>query len=60
MTSNIAPAVLLQYQQEWVSDNSPVAVWEKSRRIGASWCDASDSVLTSAKQDGQDSLYIGY
>lgn len=60
MSDAITPAVLLSYQQDWVSDTSPVAVWEKSRRIGASWCDASDSVLTSAVQDGQDSLYIGY
>ncbi len=54
------PAVLLPYQQLWVSDQSPVSVWEKSRRIGASWGDASDSVLMSAPQGGMDSLYIGY
>jgi len=55
-----APAVLLPYQQDWVSDPAEVAVWEKSRRIGASWCDASDSVLTAAPADGMDALYIGY
>lgn len=60
MTDIITPPVLLPYQQEWVADKAAVSVWEKSRRIGASWCDASDSVLTSAAQDGQDSLYIGY
>lgn len=54
------PVVLLPYQQDWVADPSEVAIWEKSRRIGASWCDASDSVLVSAKQGGMDSLYIGY
>jgi phage FluMu gp28-like protein len=55
-----SPAVLLGYQQEWVADTADVAVWEKSRRIGASWCDAADSVLTSARAGGMDSLYIGY
>lgn len=55
-----APAVLLPYQQKWVADQADVAVWEKSRRIGASWCDASDSVLTASSADGMDALYIGY
>lgn len=51
---------LLAYQRAWVADRADVALWEKSRRIGASWCDASDSVLTAAKADGMDALYIGY
>ena len=55
-----APAVLLSYQQAWVADQAEVAVWEKSRRIGASWCDASDSVLTAAAAEGMDVMYIGY
>jgi phage FluMu gp28-like protein len=55
-----APHVLLSYQQDWVSDQADVAVWEKSRRIGASWCDASDSVLTAGAEGGMDALYIGY
>ncbi|WP_211203358.1 hypothetical protein [Candidatus Accumulibacter contiguus] len=54
------PAVLLPYQQAWVADSAEVAVWEKSRRIGASWCDASQAVLTAAAEGGQDALYIGY
>lgn len=54
------PPVLLPYQQRWVADKSEVKVWEKSRRIGASWCDASDSVLEAAAEHGQDALYIGY
>lgn len=55
------PAVLLAYQQRWVADDSDVSVWEKSRRIGASWCDASDSVLTAAPaENAMDALYIGY
>jgi phage FluMu gp28-like protein len=55
------PHLLLSYQREWVTDQSDVALWEKSRRIGASWCDACDSVLTaSPEQDPMDALYIGY
>src|SRR5436190_11707027 len=42
-----APTALLPYQQKWVNDPAEVKVWRKSRRIGASWCDASDSALTS-------------
>src|SRR3990167_8250578 len=55
-----APAVLLAYQQDWVADKADVEVWEKSRRIGASWCDASDAVLTASPAEGMDALYIGY
>jgi len=56
-----APFVLLPYQQNWISDQADVAVWEKSRRIGASWCDACDAVLTAAAADNaMDALYIGY
>jgi len=56
----LARSPLLSYQQAWVADRADVAIWEKSRRIGASWCDASDSVLTAAKTEGMDALYIGY
>lgn len=56
----LAPAVLLSYQQAWVADQADVVLWEKSRRIGASWCDASDAVLTASAKDGMDALYIGY
>jgi phage FluMu gp28-like protein len=55
-----APHVLLSYQQDWVRDQADVAFWEKSRRIGASWCDASDSVLTAGAEGGMDAMYIGY
>ena len=58
--SPLAPEVLLKYQQDWVGDPADVAVWEKSRRIGASWCDAADSVLTASVEGGMDALYIGY
>ncbi|MEI7456595.1 MAG: terminase family protein [Nitrosomonadales bacterium] len=55
------PAVLLQYQKDWVSDTSDVAIWEKSRRIGASWTDAADAVLIAAPaENAMDAMYIGY
>lgn len=55
------PPVLLPYQQAYVADPADVVLWEKSRRVGASWCDACDSVMTSARaNDGMDTLYIGY
>lgn len=55
------PAVLLPYQQRWVNEKADVAVWEKSRRIGASWADAADAVLTASPAEGaMDALYIGY
>ncbi len=52
--------VLLQYQKEWLRDTSPIRLWEKSRRIGASWIVACESVLTSGAISGMDSWYIGY
>lgn len=55
-----APHVLLAYQKAWVADPAEVALWEKSRRIGASWCDAADAVLTAGQAGGMDALYIGY
>ena len=60
VASASTPPVLLPYQQRWVAEAAPVAIWEKSRRIGASWCDACCAVLTAAPENGQDALYIGY
>lgn len=55
------PDIFLPYQQRWVTDTADVVVWEKSRRIGASYCDAADSVLMAAAADNaMDALYIGY
>lgn len=54
------PPALLRYQQRWLADASPVKVWEKSRRIGASWCEAADDALIAAAAHGDDCWYIGY
>lgn len=52
--------VLLGYQKRWVEDKSPVKVWEKSRRIGATWAEAADDALITATETGMDVFYIGY
>ena len=52
--------VLLAYQQRWIADRAPVKVWEKSRRIGATWCAAADAALDAAAQSGTDWWYLGY
>ena len=54
---------LLPYQQEWGRDGSKVKVWEKSRRIGASWGEAALSVLEASKgkrEGGQSTYYLSY
>lgn len=55
-----APAVLLPYQRKWIEDKSPVKIIEKSRRIGLSWCEAADNVLTAASNNGMDIFYVSY
>ncbi len=55
--------VLIPYQIQWLEDESDVAVWEKSRRIGASFADALKSVLLSAKtkgNGGMNNYYMSY
>lgn len=59
-SSSAVPPALLPYQQRWLADQAPVKVWEKSRRIGASWCQAADSALTAAAGRGMNTWYIGY
>ncbi len=34
----------LPYQQRWLDDNSPVKIWQKSRRIGATYVQAYEDV----------------
>jgi phage FluMu gp28-like protein len=51
-------SVLLPYQIKWIQDPSQVKIWEKSRRIGASWCEAFDAVTIVAAKKGQNYWYI--
>lgn len=53
-------SILLPYQKEWVQDVSPVKFYEKSRRIGITWAEALDNVLTASADNGMDIWYIGY
>ena len=58
-----ALALLCFYQIVWLEDRSKVKVWEKSRRIGASWVEALYSVLEAAKkksEKGQNTYYLSY
>ncbi len=55
--------VLLPYQKKWIQDTSTVKVWEKSRRIGASYVEALASVMEAAKSKeagGQSTYYLSY
>lgn len=55
--------LLCTYQNAWLADKTQVKVWEKSRRIGASWVEALCSVLhaaTKKKDGGQNTYYLSY
>ncbi|MXW02189.1 MAG: hypothetical protein F4X59_17225 [Holophagales bacterium] len=54
---------LLPYQSEWMAldeQRVPVAAWDKSRRIGASWSDAASSVIHASKRSGGPVYYQSY
>ncbi|MDR1398140.1 MAG: hypothetical protein LBJ14_10490 [Desulfarculales bacterium] len=56
-------ALLCNHQIEWLQDKELVKVWEKARRIGASWVEALYSVLEAAKkksEGGQSTYYLSY
>lgn len=57
----MSAAVFLPYQRRWAEDRAQVKLWEKSRRIGASYSEAADNVLhASAAQGGGNVGYISY
>ncbi|MDE6735290.1 MAG: hypothetical protein K2J64_07495, partial [Desulfovibrio sp.] len=58
----MAETLLLPYQSRWTADKAQVKVVEKSRRIGLTWGQAYDDVLTAATRgrDGMDVLYISF
>ena len=53
-------SILLGYQVRWNDDDAPVALIEKSRRIGLSYGEAAGSVLHAAAQNGANVYYISY
>ncbi len=56
--ANAPPPVLLPYQQAWIADEAQLKVWEKSRRVGATWAEAADAVLRAAEDGGSNYFYI--
>lgn len=54
-----SPPILLPFQRRWLEDRARVKLFEKSRRIGATWCTAADSVLESGA-GRQDVWYVSY
>jgi phage FluMu gp28-like protein len=54
--------MFLRYQRDWISDRADVKVYEKSRRIGVTWTEAFDAVLTASTvgRAGADCSYTGY
>ena len=44
MTKQIKPSFFLPYQMRWLNDNSKVKIWEKSRRIGATYVQSYEDV----------------
>jgi phage terminase large subunit-like protein len=55
--------ILLPYQKEWLlnSKKYPVSIWEKSRRIGASWVVACEAVMNASKKNHPvNTYYISY
>lgn len=53
------PPVLLPFQRRWLEDTARVKVFEKSRRIGATWATAAHGVLEAAAGK-QDVWYVSY
>jgi phage FluMu gp28-like protein len=52
--------ILLPFQKAWIEDKSPLKIWEKGRRTGASWTEALNSVLETQGSKGQNTYYLSY
>lgn len=44
MDENTKPSCFLPYQKKWLEDKSRIKIWEKSRRIGATYVQAYEDV----------------
>lgn len=54
--------VLLQYQRDWVADESALKIAEKSRRTGLTWAEAADATLCAGARrsaGGCNHFYVG-
>lgn len=47
----------LPYQLKWIEDDSPLRIWEKSFRIGATWADAFKNVRKRLQHSKRDYLF---
>lgn len=45
------------HQRRWIADTSPIALWRKSRRIGADWAEAYRCVAAVMRGRGMDVTY---
>jgi phage FluMu gp28-like protein len=52
--------ILVPYQKAVLNDRGPLRVWEKSRRIGASFALALEAALDAMTAGGSDTFYIAY
>jgi phage FluMu gp28-like protein len=52
LTPQTAGKILFPYQQKWYADKSRKKIWDKSRRIGATWVVALEAVMHAARQTG--------
>ena len=58
MPITAAPPVLLGYQRRWIDDPAPLKIAEKGRRVGLTWAEAADNVLSAAAATGSNTFYI--
>lgn len=56
--AEMPPPVLLPYQQAWLADEAQLKVWEKSRRVGATWAEAADAAMLASAEGGENYFYI--
>lgn len=50
LTPQSAPKILFPYQQKWYADKSRKKLWDKSRRIGATFTVALEAVINAARK----------
>lgn len=60
VSSTPVSTALLPYQVRWITDKSPLRLWEKSRRIGASYTLALEAVLSGMETGGSNTYYLSY
>ena len=52
--------ILVPYQKAILNDKNPLRIWEKSRRVGASFVLALEAALDAMTASGGDTFYIAY